>query len=55
MLFFWVIIIALISVVWAFIALNRERNKKEMEKAKEDIAKDRVVFHSSDVSDSSSS
>lgn len=51
----WIFIIAAISIIWALIALKRERSKKEIEMVKEDITKNRVIFHSSDVSDSSSS
>lgn len=55
MFFFWIVVIGIISVVWAAVTLKRERNRKEIEKAREDIAKGRVVFHSSEASDSSSS
>ena len=55
MILVWIILIAAVSIIWALIALKRERNKKEIERAKEDITKGRVVFHSSDVVDSSSS
>lgn len=51
----WIFIIAAVSVIWALIALKREKNKKEIERAKEDISKSRVIFHSSDTGDSSSS
>lgn len=52
---FWITIIAVVSLIWAFIALRREKNKKELNEAKDDISKGRVIFHSSDSSDSSSS
>lgn len=55
MFFSWIVIIAAISIIWALIALKRERNKREIDRAKEDIMKGRVVFHSSDATDSSSS
>lgn len=55
MIFFAVVIIAAISIVWAIISLKKERNKKEIGEAKEEISKGRVVFHSSEASDSSSS
>ena len=51
----WIFIIAVVSIIWALLALKRERNKKEIERVKEDISKNRVIFHSSDASDSSSS
>ncbi len=51
----WVIIIALVSLFWAFIALKKEKNKKELNEAQKDISKGRVIFHSSDSSESSSS
>lgn len=51
----WIIIIALVSLFWAFIALKKEKNKKELNEAQKDISKGRVIFHSSDSSESSSS
>ena len=55
MFFFWIVLIAAASIIWAFVALKKDKNKKEIEQAKEDIMKGRVVFHSSDAGDSSSS
>jgi len=55
MFIFWIIVIAAASIIWAFFALKRERNKKELEEAKKDITRGRVVFHSSDVSPSKES
>lgn len=54
-MFFSLVIIAAVSVIWALLALKKERDKKEIEKAKEDMAKGRVIFHSEDIGDSSSS
>ena len=55
MLFFWVLVIAGVSIAWAFFAFFKEKNKKELEAAKEKMAQGRVIFHSSDVSGPSSS
>ncbi len=54
-IFIWVVIIGVISLVWAFIALRKEKSKKELNEAQKDISKGRVIFHSSDSSGSSSS
>lgn len=51
----WIIVIGLVSFCWAFLALKKEKNKKELDEAQKDIAKGRVIFHSSDSSESSSS
>ena len=51
---FLILIIAMISILWAFISLKREKGKKELRRASEEIAKGRVIFHSSSVGDSSS-
>lgn len=55
MILFWIVIIAAVSIIWALIALKKERDKKEIERASADITKGRVIFHSSDAPDSSSS
>lgn len=55
MLIFWIIFIAIISVIWAFIALKKEHGKKELNEASKNISQGRVVYHSSDSSGSSSS
>ena len=55
MIVFWIVILMLVSVIWALIALKKEKNKKDLNEAKKDIEKGRVIFHSSDSSDSSSS
>ena len=47
MLLFWIMLIAIISVVWAFLSLKKERQRHEIDKAKEDISRGRVIFHSS--------
>ena len=51
----WMGIIALVSLLWAFIALKKEKNKKELNEAQKDISKGRVIYHSSDDSSVSSS
>ena len=51
----WIIVIALVSLFWAFIALRKEKNKKELNEAQKDISKGRVIYHSSDDSSVSSS
>lgn len=49
------IAMALISVVWAYYSILKERERHEVEKAKEEMSSGRVIFHSSSVSDSDSS
>lgn len=44
-----VIIIAVISVFLALFSLRRELQKHEVEEARKDILKGRVIFHSSDI------
>lgn len=39
------ILIAVISVVWAVASLKKEKNKHELLRAKKEIAKGRVIFH----------
>lgn len=51
---YWIILIAIISIFWAFISFKKEKNKRELNEAKKEMAKGKVIFHSSDVSDSSS-
>lgn len=55
MFFFWVLVIAGVSIIWAALAFFKEKNKKELNGAKEKMAQGRVIFHSSDVSGPSSS
>lgn len=55
MFIFWIILIAIVSVVWALISFQKEKNKKELDVASEEMTKGRVIFHSSSVGDSSSS
>ncbi len=54
-IFIWVVAIGILSFLWAFLALKKEKNKKELNEAQRDISKGRVIFHSSDSSESSSS
>lgn len=51
---FWIIILAIISVVWAYYSMLRERQRHEIEKAKEEMESGRVIFHSSSASESES-
>lgn len=55
MFIFWMVLIAIVSVVWAVVSFIKEKNKKELEVASEEMTKGRVIFHSSSVADSSSS
>ncbi len=52
---FCLIIIAIVSIIWAYYSIVKERQRHEIEKAKEEITTGRVIFHSSSVSDSDSS
>ena len=54
MLIFWIILIAVISVIWAFISLKKERQRHEIDKAKEEISHGRVIYHSSSEGSSES-
>lgn len=47
MIWFWIIIIAVISVTLAVISYKREERRTELKKVKEEIARERVIFHSS--------
>ena len=47
MIWFWIILIAIVSVVWAYYSLKREKEKKELDHAKDEMTKGRVIFHSS--------
>lgn len=49
MIWFWIFTLALISVVWALVSYKKESRKSELKKAKEEIARERVIFHSSSV------
>jgi len=53
--FVWIIVLAVISVVWAYYSMLKERQRHEIEKAKKEMSTGRVIFHSSDVSESESS
>jgi hypothetical protein len=52
MFWIWVLIIAVISFIWAVISYIREKERKEIDSAREEIAKGRVIYHSSDASSS---
>ena len=55
MIFVWILIIAAISILWAFYSLKKERQRHELEKAKEEMSRGRVIFHSSKAPDSEDS
>ncbi len=55
MIFFWIILIAVVSIFWAIFSYQKEKNKKELKEASREITKGRVIFHSSSVGDSDSS
>jgi hypothetical protein len=55
MFWFWVIFIATVSVVWALYSIKKEREKKELDHAKDEMIKGRVIFHSSSADESDSS
>jgi len=47
MIIFWaVIIIAAISIALSFVSFKKERQKHEIEEAKKDISRGRVIYHS---------
>lgn len=52
---FWIILIAIISITWAYYSILKERQRHEIEKAKKEMETGRVIFHSSDVSEPKSS
>lgn len=48
MIFFtWMLIILVISVLWAYYSLKKERQRHEIDKAKKEMSSGRVIFHSS--------
>lgn len=47
--------LAVVSVVLAYLSLRKERQRHEIDKAKEDISTGRVIFHSSSAESSSES
>ena len=49
---FLILIIAAVSIIWAFISLRKERQKHEIEAAKKDLSKGRVIYHSSETKSS---
>lgn len=55
MFLFWIILIAFVSIVWAIASFIKERNKKELTEASEEMIKGRVIFHSSSPASESSS
>lgn len=55
MLLFWIIFIGVVSIAWTIVSFIRERNKKELIQASEEISKGRVIFHSSSAEPESSS
>ncbi len=55
MFIFWIVVIVFISIVWAAVSLKKEKTRHEIDKVKKEMAKGKVIFHSSEVSDSSTS
>lgn len=49
MIFIWILVIAIASVIWTLFSYRKEKNRREIEKAKEEMIKGRVIFHSSSV------
>ena len=49
MFFLWMLIIFVISIIWAYYSLKKERQRHEIEKAKEEMTTGRVIFHSASV------
>lgn len=47
MIWFWILLIAIISVILALISYKKENKKTELKRVKEEIAKERVIYHSS--------
>ena len=43
----WLFILFIVSVVWAYYSLKKERQRHEMENAKKEMSTGRVIFHSS--------
>lgn len=43
----WMLLILLVSVLFAFWSLKKERQRHEIEKAKKEMTTGRVIFHSS--------
>lgn len=54
MIYISIAVIFLISIMFAYISLKREKNKKEVKEVKEDLKKGKVIYYSSDSTDSSS-
>ena len=50
--YFWIIVLVIISIVWAYYSMLKDRQRHEIEKAKKEMSTGRVIFHSSDVSES---
>ena len=54
-MFYWLGVIAIISVGLAIHSYKKEQEKHELEKVKEELNKGKVIFHSSGGDSSSSS
>lgn len=52
---FCILVLLIISIAWAYLSVIKERQRHEIEKAKEDMSTGRVIFHSSSGSESDSS
>jgi len=46
LIIFWIILIAVVSIVLSLISLKRELQKHDTEDIKKEISKSRVIFHS---------
>lgn len=49
------LMLMVISIIWAYYAILKERQRHEIEAAKKEITTGRVIFHSSSVGESESS
>lgn len=54
MIYVFVAVIFLISVMLAMISLKKEKNKKEVKEARDNLKRGKVIYYSSDSPDSSS-
>lgn len=55
MFFVWILFLLAVSFVWAVVSLKKDKSRHEVEKAKSEIAKGRVIYYSSSSEDSSKS
>jgi hypothetical protein len=43
----WMVVILIVSIVWSYYSLRKDRQRHEIEKAKKEMSTGRVIFHSS--------